>query len=125
LVSQAYFFRTLFELSDRGKVRAALTDEMEKRSAIVVKLKMLVNADEKVLGAGNLNKTLSLDILYKISSENRAKYDLDKEFVTFMIKLFNQQQIRGEEIHGYIQEFAIILLPVILFREKTNSMLSF
>jgi len=81
---------------------------------------MLVNADEKVLGAGNLNKTLSLDILYKISSENRAKYDLDKEFVTFMIKLFNQQQkqIRGEEIHGYIQEFAIILLPVILFREK-------
>jgi len=46
--------------------------------------------------------------------------DLDKEFVMFMIKLFNQQQeqIRGEELHGYMQEFSLILLSVILFSEK-------
>lgn len=31
----------------RGKDRAVLADELEKRSAIVVKLKMLVKADEK------------------------------------------------------------------------------
>ncbi|KYM99388.1 hypothetical protein ALC62_09890 [Cyphomyrmex costatus] len=61
----------------RGKVRAALTDELEKRSAIVVKLKMLANADEEVLRAGNLNKTPSLDILQKIS-----------------IILFSEKQIR-------------------------------
>ena len=102
-----------------GKTRVALADELEKRSAIVVELKMLAKADKEIQ-AGNLNKTPSLDILQKISSENRAKHDLDKDFVTFMIKLYDQQQeqIRGEVLDGYIQEFSLIPFSVILFSEK-------
>ncbi|KYQ48095.1 hypothetical protein ALC60_12874 [Trachymyrmex zeteki] len=69
----------------RGKVRAALTNELQKRSAIVVKLQMLSNADEEILQAGNLNKTVSLDILHKIS-----KFAL----IPLSIILFSEKQIR-------------------------------
>jgi len=54
---------------------------------------MLIASDKEILKAGNLNSVPSLDILNKISSENRFKYDLDKDFVTFMLKLYDQQQI--------------------------------
>jgi len=51
---------------------------------------MLTASDKEILKAGNLNSAPSLDILNKISSENRSKYDLDKDFVTFMLKLYDQ-----------------------------------
>jgi len=104
----------------RGKERAAIASELEKHSSIALKLKMLTASDKEVLKAENLNSAPSLDILNKISSENRSKYDLDKDFVTFMLKLYDQQQIQiqGKEINGYIQEFALLPLSIILFTEK-------
>jgi len=80
---------------------------------------MLTASDKKILKEGNLNWAPSLDILNKISSENRSKYDLDKDFVTFMLKLYDQQQIQiqSKKINRYIQ-FALLPLSIILFTEK-------
>lgn len=105
----------------RGKERAAITSELEKHSPIAIKLKMLNASDkEKILKAGNLNSAPSLDLLRKISSENRSKHDLDKDFMIFMLKLYDQQQIQiqGKEINGYIQEFSLIPLSIILFTQN-------
>lgn len=77
----------------RGKERAAISSELEKYSPIAVKLKMLTASNKEILEAGNLNSAPSLDLLRKISSENRSKYGLDKDFVIFMLKLYDQQQI--------------------------------
>lgn len=87
----------------RGKERAAIAGELEKHSPIAVKLKMLYASDED-LKAGNLNSAPSLDLLKKISSENRSKCDLSKDFMIFMLKLYDQQQIQiqGKTINGYI-----------------------
>jgi len=88
----------------RGKERAAIASELEKHSPIALKLKMLTASDKEILKAGNLNSAPISDILNKISSENRSKYDFDKDFVTFMLKLYDQQQIKiqGKEINEYI-----------------------
>lgn len=104
----------------RDKQRAAISSELEKYSPIAVKLKMLNASNKEILEAGNLNSAPSLDLLRKISSENRSKYDLDKDFVIFMLKLYDQQQIQiqGKEINGYIQEFSLLPLSIILFTEK-------
>jgi len=45
--------------------------------------KMLTASDKEILKAGNLNSAPSLDVLNKISSENRSKYDLDCNGLTF------------------------------------------
>ncbi|KAH0567940.1 hypothetical protein KQX54_016454 [Cotesia glomerata] len=63
--------------AERVKVAAAI----QQNKPGMVKFRMLNNADKEVLQAVNRNHVLSSTILHKISSENRAANDLDKDLI--------------------------------------------
>lgn len=66
---------------------------------------MLTESKEERLKAGNLNTTPTLATLQQIASQNRGKFDLDKDFVVFMLKLIEDLKTKapGKYVNGYIR----------------------
>lgn len=89
-------------------MRVKVAEVIQQNKPGMVKFRMLNNADKEVLEAGNRNHVLSSTILHKISSENRAANDLNKDLISYVQKLYEKFKISWphHKYPGYIQNIS-------------------
>lgn len=94
-----------------------------KKHTNVLVGELLSKVPKSVLTSGNRNRALSGEILWKIASEAKQKYDLDKNFHIFLckLKLLNDEDenLKGKHVSGFTQEYFVLpSFSVTLFSEK-------
>lgn len=104
-----------------GKLRESYAQDLKKEHVSVLVGEYLDKVEDEILDAGNFNDAPSDQIMYKILSEEKKKYDLDNEFYLFILKLqkLYEQVLPGIKIKGFIQGYTVLKsFTLTLFMEE-------